>query len=138
MKGIVIASHGHLADGMLDALKLFSGNIEQVEAIGLFPEQDIDDFYSKLLNAVDRVNKGDGVTIFLDLLFGSPCNVSARLYSEHPEKDNLDIITGMNLPLLMEYCHAREFEVEIDNIINIGKNGILDFKLNYIKKRDNT
>ena len=76
MKGIILASHGKLADGMMDTLKMFSGDIQQADAICFLPGEDMKEFLDKLEKAIDAVDTGDGVVVFCDLLFGSPCNCS--------------------------------------------------------------
>lgn len=127
MKGVILTSHGKLAEGLLDTLTLFNGQQEQLEALCLLPGDDIADFVSRIKESVDRVNSGEGVIIFCDLLFGSPCNCSSRLLMDEELKDKVDVITGMNLPMVMEYLACRENGMSSEDIINVGKEGIQDF-----------
>ena len=125
MKGIIITSHGELAHGMLETCKLFLGdNINQAEAVCLKPEDNPDEFVDVLKAACERVDEGVGVLVFCDLLFGSPCNCMARFMG-----DNVEVITGMNLPMVLEVMTSREFgDVDIANLMNTGKDGIADLK----------
>ncbi len=131
MKGIVIASHGKLAEGMLDTLKLFSGEPEQIEALCLLPGQEIQDFLNNLKEAIKRVNMGDGVVVFCDLLFGTPCNCSGSLLNDSLYSEQIDVITGMSLPLILEFIGSRENDISTESLIQIGKDGIVDFKKLY-------
>ena len=125
MKGIIITSHGELARGMLETTKLFLGDdLKQVEAVCLKPSDNPDDFVGVLKEACERVDGGDGVVVFCDLLFGSPCNCMARILG-----DNIEVITGMNLPMVLEVMTSREFgDIDVANLINTGKDGVADLK----------
>ena len=77
MKGILLASHGRLAEGLLDTLQIFCGELQQMQALCLLPGEEITEFMEKLEAAIQKVDTGEGVVIFCDLLFGSPCNCSS-------------------------------------------------------------
>lgn len=127
MKGIILTSHGRFAEGLLDTLMIFSGEPIQIEALCLLPEEDIAAFGNKLEEAIDRVNDGDGVVIFCDLLFGTPCNSSAKLLSNKKYADGVSIITGMNLSMVLEFLGARDSGMQSDEIVQTGQQGIVDF-----------
>ena len=103
MKGIILASHGRLAEGLLDTLTIFSGEPQQIRALCLLPGEEITDFMKTLEDAIQEVDTGDGVVIFCDLLFGSPCNCSARLLQDPIYAEKISVITGMNLCMVLEY-----------------------------------
>ncbi len=125
MKGIILTSHGELAKGMLETTKLFLGDdIAQAEAVCLKPEDNPDEFVDVLKEACERVDSGEGVIVFCDLLFGSPCNCMARILA-----DNIEVITGMNLSMVLEVMNARQFsEPDVAALLNTGKDGIADLK----------
>ena len=125
MKGIILTSHGDLASGMLETTKLFLGDdIPQAEAVCLKPEDNPDEFVDVLKEACQRVDSGEGTIVFCDLLFGSPCNCMARILD-----DNIEVITGMNLSMVLEVMTARQFsEPDIETLLNTGKDGIADLK----------
>lgn len=125
MIGIVLTSHGELAKGLLETTKLFLGeNLEQIEAVCLQPQDNPDEFVDVLAEAVKRVDSGDGVLVFCDLLFGSPCNCMARILS-----DNVEVITGMNLPMVLEVMTSRTFsKPDVTALIETGKSGVADLK----------
>ena len=131
VKGIILASHGQLAAGMMDTLKLFVGEPEQIEYLCLMPGQEMPEFLDKLTEAVSKVDCGDGVVVFCDLLFGTPCNCSAALLNNSQSTDKIDVITGMNLSMILEFVGSRSLGMGNESIISTGIEGIVDFKKLY-------
>lgn len=127
MKGIILASHGRLAEGMKDTLQIFCGEVPDMRALCLMPGEEMSDFLEGLQTAIDEVDSGDGVVIFCDLLFGSPCNCSARLLGEERYQGRVDVITGMNLSMILEYAGSRESGMERSSMVQTGQAGIVDF-----------
>ena len=81
-------------------------------------------FTERLAEAINRVDSGDGVLVLCDLLYGSPCSCTANLLSE-----NVEMITGMNLGILLELLGSRESGTpDIAALVETGRNGIVDFK----------
>ena len=100
MKGILLISHGPLAEGMLKTAEIFFGeNIPQMKAVVLNTQDDPEDFRGRLQEAVKEVDTGEGVLVFADLLGGTPCNQSAFVLDEQ-----ITVLTGMNLPMVMEWA----------------------------------
>ena len=58
MKGIILASHGRLAEGLLDTLTIFSGEPQQIRALCLLPGEEITDFMKMLEDAIQEVDTG--------------------------------------------------------------------------------
>ncbi|MDT2758612.1 PTS sugar transporter subunit IIA [Enterococcus xiangfangensis] len=126
MKGILLISHGKLAEGMKDTLELFSGRIEQFDALSLSAGQEIFDFRKKLSQKIDSLDKGEGVVIFCDLAFGTPANIAAKMLTNDEYKSRIQIITGMNLPIILEYSQLRSKDVDFNEMISVGKDGIIN------------
>lgn len=116
MKGIILASHGRLAEGLLDTLTIFSGEPQQIRALCLLPGEEITDFMKTLEEAIQEVDTGDGVVIFCDLLFGSPCNCSARLLQDPVYAEKISVITGMNLCMVLEIHRLQRSRYEAGSI----------------------
>lgn len=127
MRGILLASHGKLALGMKDTLEIFYGKIEQLDTLILEKDQSIVEFGDILRYKIDALDYGDGVTVFCDLAFGTPSNETARLLANDCYKDRVTLVTGMNLPMLLEYCESRKYDQDIKEVLEIGKQGIIDF-----------
>ena len=129
MKGIVITSHGQMAQGILDTSKLFFGEQPQIKACCLSAEDNPDEFVDVLKEAIKEVDTGDGVIVFCDMLFGSPCNCMARVVAEDLENDNLQVITGVNLAMILQILSVREAgDVSVEDLLKAGTDGITDLK----------
>lgn len=127
MKGIVVASHGKMAEGILDSSKLFFGEQEQFIALCINSGESSDEFYELIKSGIKEVDSGDGVIFICDILFGTPCNCAVRLMDEF--KDNLDIIAGVNLPMLLHILASRESgTLNIEEICQQGVEGINNIK----------
>ncbi|MBP1529235.1 MAG: PTS sugar transporter subunit IIA [Erysipelotrichaceae bacterium] len=129
MKGIVITSHGPMAQGILETSKLFFGEQPQIKACCLSAEDNPDDFVDVLKDAVKEVDTGDGVIVFCDMLFGSPCNCMARIVAEDMESDKVQVITGVNLAMILQILSVREAnDVDVAELLKAGNDGIADLK----------
>ena len=129
MKGIVITSHGPMAQGILDTSKLFFGEQAQMIACCLSAEDNPDDFVNVLKEAVAEVDTGDGVIVFCDMLFGSPCNCIARVIAEDLESDKIQVVTGVNLAMILQILSVREAnDPTVEELIQSGHDGIADLK----------
>jgi len=129
MKGIVITSHGPMAQGILETSKLFFGEQPQLKACCLMAEDNPDDFVDVLKDAIAEVDSGDGVYVFCDMLFGSPCNCMARVVGADMENDNIQVITGVNLAMILQILSVREAgEVSVEELLQSGHDGIADLK----------
>ena len=123
MLGIVLISHGLMAEGMVDSARMLFGEtgLTQVSTVSLFPSESPEDFDVKLTEAVTTVDSGDGVVILADLLGGTPCNRAAYKCAE-----GIQVITGMNLPLFVELLGLRlGGEVDINSLISTASDGIV-------------
>ncbi len=125
MIGIVLISHGGLADGLLDAAEMITGEAEQVACISLQPIDDIDVLVDRIQEAVNQVDNEAGVLLMVDLFGASPFNASGRLVLA--QQDHLELITGMNLPMLVELLVQREglsLEEAAKIALEAGKSGV--------------
>jgi mannose/fructose-specific phosphotransferase system component IIA len=127
MKGIVITSHGPMAQGILETSKLFFGDQPQLTARCLNADDNPDEFVGTLKEAIAEVDTGDGVFVFCDMLFGSPCNCMARVVAEDLESDKVKVVTGVNLAMILQILATREAgDPSVEEMLNAGKDGIVD------------
>ena len=124
MRGIIIASHGKFAEGMYDAIKMFSGELENFSYISLLPDQDLKSFIEELKNKIDEVDSGDGVVVFCDLLYGTPSNIVSSLLKEEIYKEKLEIISGINLATVSVYTNTRNEIFDRNKLLDVGKSSI--------------
>lgn len=121
MIGIILISHGEMAEGMLATGEIFFGELQQVEAVALNTDDNPEDFRVRVSDAIQRVDSGDGVVVLTDILGGTTSNQTAYLAC-----DKVQVISGMNLSIFLELLAQRlNGIVEIEQLINSGKDGIV-------------
>ena len=76
MIGILLVSHGRMAEGMLDSLELIMGSCDQMHTVSLCAGEDFESFRAKVMEAIRQLDSGDGVLVFVDLYGASPFNAS--------------------------------------------------------------
>ena len=106
MIGILVLSHGEMAHGMIHSLNFLYGQAEGLRALCLYPEHSPEDFDAMLAEAVAEMDTGDGVLIFTDINGGTPANRALLLAAQRAD---VEVITGMNLPLLLAAVSSRDF-----------------------------
>lgn len=104
MIGIVLVSHGFLAQEFEKALDHIVGKQDQLITISLFPHDDIEAKRQEILEAVQKVESEDGVVILTDMFGGTPSNLAHSLM----EGRNIEIVAGVNLPLLIKLVSVRK------------------------------
>lgn len=125
MIGIVLVSHGKLAEGMKDALKMFFGDdMEAIESVSLTPEKSVETFMEELQQTITQVDQGEGVVVFADLYGGTPFNQAIQKAS-----GSCRLISGMNIGMVMEFLAIRMSEISIqevsfEELMQTGKEGI--------------
>lgn len=129
MIGIVVATHGTLAAGFENALNLIMGQIENSKFLGLNEGNNIDTFGQSIYQSVVQLDEGQGVLVFTDLQGATPFNQAvSKLRSLKPTQ--FEIITGVNLPMLVEAINERLLGKDLQFIKNtamkVGQTGIND------------
>ncbi len=136
MISILVVSHGALAEGLVDAMRMITGEQEKVIPLGLLESESPEDLIDRLKEVVDQNDDGDGVLIMTDLYGASPFNSSARLYLESKKK--IEVITGVNLPMLVEIIVSREgrdLESLLESAYQAGLEGIKKLPENIRKEK---
>lgn len=98
----ILASHGDFAKGLKSSLEMLLGPQENVEAFGLYPEEEPQSLGARMEAALTEEDEGN-VVFFTDLYFGSPFNQVTALSEHH----DIYHITGTNLPTLIEAIVCR-------------------------------
>ncbi|CAD5898342.1 MULTISPECIES: mannose/fructose/sorbose PTS transporter subunit IIA [Carnobacterium] len=126
MVGIILASHGEFAEGILQSGAMIFGEQENVKAVTLMPSEGPDDVKAKMQEAIASFDNQDEVLFLVDLWGGTPFNQASSLFEEH--KDKWAIVAGMSLPMVIE-AYASRFSMtsaqEIaTHIIGTAKEGV--------------
>ncbi|MBI5233014.1 MAG: PTS sugar transporter [Deltaproteobacteria bacterium] len=104
MVGGVIVTHGALADGLLSAAEAITGTVEKIAALTIIRADSSTAIRTKLSQAIQKVNAGDGVIIFTDMFGGTPTNISLPFLKQ----GEVEILSGVNLPILIKFISHRQ------------------------------
>jgi mannose PTS system EIIA component len=103
MIGMVLVTHGRLADEFIAATEHVVGPQEGVRAVCIGPDDDMELRRDEIVLAVDAVETGDGVILLTDMFGGTPSNLAISLL----DKPNVEVVAGMNLPMLIKLVKIR-------------------------------
>ena len=104
MVGIVIVTHLKLGEELLGVAELIVGKLKQFQAVSIDPTEGVEEITEKISTAIRSVDKGKGVLILTDMFGGTPSNISLSFLEEW----KIEVITGVNLPMLLSSPHTRE------------------------------
>lgn len=126
MVGIILASHGEFASGILQSGSMIFGEQENVAAVTLMPSEGPEDIKKKMQDAIASFDNQDEVLFLVDLWGGTPFNQASSLLEEHKEK--WAIVAGMSLPMVIE-AYSSRFSMEsaheiATHIIGTAKEGV--------------
>lgn len=97
MVGVLILSHGSVAQALLASARTIAGDLPGFEALALSWDGDIEEAQHKVREALRRLDRGDGVLILTDLYGATPSNVALAFR----EEDRVEVISGVNLPMVV-------------------------------------
>jgi mannose PTS system EIIA component len=106
MIGLVLVTHGRLADELRLAMEHVVGPQRAVATVCIGPDDDVEECRREIRDSIASVEQGDGVVVLTDILGGTPCNLAASL----ADKEHVDVIAGVNLPLLVKLAKIRGSE----------------------------
>ena len=128
MINILLLSHGKLAEEFLNTIKLIMGEQKGINAIGLDESESIENFKNRIIDEYSKLNKSDGIIVLTDLYGGTPTN--AAIYGLLNKYENLEILTGINLPILLEAVVRRNQPANelINSLKKVGAEGIISIR----------
>jgi mannose PTS system EIIA component len=103
MIGLVIVTHGRLAEEFIHALEHVVGKQSQIAAISIGPDDRMDQRRNDIAVAVASVETGEGVIILTDMFGGTPSNLAISLLQE----GKIEVVAGLNLPMLVKLARIR-------------------------------
>lgn len=132
MKKLLIATHAHFASGIKSSIELLSGPKDNIKTIDAFVDDtniqlEIDKF-------IESISEEDQAFIFTDIKFGSVNQTVINSLTPYP--DNIFVITGFNLPLVLELCLTDEYfsKDRVEKIVEEAKQEIIF--MNYFVSND--
>ncbi|MBU2531463.1 MAG: PTS sugar transporter subunit IIA [Alphaproteobacteria bacterium] len=103
MIGIVIVTHGFLADEFRAALEHVVGPQKQLETVSIGPEDPSDACRHRILEKIRSVDSGEGTVVLTDMFGGTPCNLAISVMND----SRIEVIAGVNLPMLIKLASIR-------------------------------
>jgi PTS system mannose-specific IIA component len=106
MIGLVIVTHGRLAEELISALEHVVGPQANISAVCIGPDDDMEQRRASILDSVARAEEGNGVVLLTDMFGGTPSNLAISIM----DKANVEVIAGVNLPMLIKLASVRQTE----------------------------
>lgn len=113
MIGMVLVTHGRLALELFAALEHVVGAQAQTASICIGPDDDMEQRRAEIVTAVENVDSGKGVVVLTDMFGGTPSNLAISIM----ENANVEVIAGVNLPLLIKLASVRSTESLEDAVL---------------------
>ena len=113
MIGIVLVTHGQLAEEFLSAMVHIVGEQNGIAAICIQPEDNMEKRRDDILKAVKKVEDGDGVILLTDMFGGTPSNLAISVMGE----GEVEVIAGVNLPMLIQLARSRQTQT-LESAVN--------------------
>lgn len=127
MIGVLICTHGNSANALLKSAEMICGKQENCQTVKFEVGEPLDKLRKELDEKITALS--GSVLCLTDLKGGTPFNKLVELLEQHPK---IEIVTGVNIPMLLELFISRNQIVEsklIEKIINAGRDGIYQYKV---------
>jgi mannose PTS system EIIA component len=104
--GVVVVTHGQLANELVNAAEMIVGDLPQFTAVSIGWHDDVNDAKEEIEHAIERVRGEAGVLLLTDMFGGTPSNLGMTFL----EKDRIEVITGVNLPMLIKLAQLPQLQ----------------------------
>ena len=95
MVGILVVSHGGLADVLIASVQSLVGNLQRTRGVSIWPKEKEEEVKDRVRKEIAELDDGDGVVILTDILGGTPTNLSLSFL----EDEKVEVVTGVNMPI---------------------------------------
>ncbi|MFN7983987.1 MAG: PTS sugar transporter subunit IIA [Vicinamibacterales bacterium] len=123
MIGVIVVTHGQLSTELVNAAEMIVGDLPQFTAVSIGWHEDVNDAREDIAQAIERVRGDAGVLILTDMFGGTPSNLGMTFL----ETDKVEVITGVNLPMLIKLAslgHSNNLLSVAREIREDGRNAI--------------
>ena len=118
MISVIIGTHGIFSEEILKSAEMIFGTQENVGSVTFKPGEGVDDLVEKYNKLISELDCKDGVLFMVDLFGGSPFNAASIIAMKN---DNMEIVTGVNLPMILEVLGRRDFST-LSELLAIAEN----------------
>ena len=112
MIGMILVTHGRLAEEFVKAMEHVVGRQDAVAMVCIGPKDDVEARRKEIADAIKKVDTGEGAVILTDLFGGTPSNLAISLMQE----GRVEVIAGINLPMLIRLGSARSKMKVVDAV----------------------
>ncbi|MBY0494258.1 MAG: PTS sugar transporter subunit IIA [Cyanobacteria bacterium] len=119
MIGIVVVTHGQLATELVNAAETIVGDLPNFIAVSIGWHEDVQDARDEITAAIEKVKQPGGVLIATDMFGGTPSNLGITFL----EPDKIEVVTGVNLPMLIKAASLKESASLIDVARTLREHG---------------
>jgi PTS system mannose-specific IIA component len=103
MIGVVIVTHGKLAEAFVSVTEHVVGKQGQLLSIGIEPDEEAEQARERILKAITEVDDGNGVIVLTDMFGGTPSNLAISVM----KREGVEVIAGVNLPMMIKLMSVR-------------------------------
>lgn len=104
MVGILIVSHGRLAEALISSVQSLVGDLKGIRGVSIWPKDTKENIKDRIRKSMEEVDDGNGVVILTDILGGTPTNLTLSYLQE----DTVEVVTGVNMPMLLTISSYRD------------------------------
>ncbi len=104
MIGVVVITHGQLANELVNAAEMIVGDLPRFTAVSIGWHDEVNDAREDIAQAIERVQGDSGVLLLTDMFGGTPSNLGMTFL----DKQRIEVITGVNLPMLIKVASIRQ------------------------------
>lgn len=137
MIGLLVTGHANFGSGITSSVNLIAGEQEAYQYVDFLPTYSTEDLTRELTKALDELKDCEGVIIFTDLMGGTPFNVAAQIGHG---KDDIRIVSGTNLPMLVDIVMSRKFMDDldglVDSVLETGKEQVIKYEFKQVVQEE--
>ncbi|CUU49147.1 PTS system mannose-specific EIIAB component [Clostridium beijerinckii] len=120
MIGIIVGTHGDLSKELVKSAEMIYGEQKNIGCVTFKPGEGIENLLDKYNKLIQELNCTEGILVMVDLFGGSPFNAASMIALE---KEDMEVITGVNMPMLLEVFASRDISSSLSELLEIAKNG---------------
>jgi PTS system mannose-specific IIA component len=127
---LIISTHGSFSEELVKSSEMIFGAQKNVGTVTFKPGEGTDNLVEKYTNLINELDCKDGILFMVDLFGGSPFNAASILALKN---DNMEIVSGVNLPMLLEVFGCRDFS-SLSELVSIAQDAGKDAIKQLIKQ----
>lgn len=117
--GVVVVTHGQLAVELVNAAEAIVGDMAQAQAVSIGWHDDVEHARQEIGQAIARVATPAGTIVLTDMFGGTPSNLAVTFLVP----DRVEVVTGVNLPMLLKLATLRQVTTLHDVARLVGEHG---------------